>query len=184
LTIAPVTHRAYLPTRTRRLVEDGRVDVKEVLLPGVGLRFEFNTRGGDSIVVIVRRSGDFEIVVHDADAPDQPRQALRLADEEAYALAQILGAPRIAQQFADLTREVPGLHAGKILVGPESPVVDRPLGATRARTRTGASIVAIVREDQIFASPGPTEILCTGDVLVVIGTEDGIAGVKRIVDEG
>jgi TrkA domain protein len=92
-----VTHRAYLPTRTRRLVEDGRVDVKEV---------------------------------------------------------------------------------------PNSPFVDRLLGATRARTRTGASIVAIVREDQIFASPGPTEILSTGDVLVVIGTEDGIAGVKRIVDEG
>jgi hypothetical protein len=42
----------------------------------------------------------------------------------------------------------------------------------------------LLREDQIFASPGPTEILCTGDVLVVIGTEDGIAGVKRIVDEG
>jgi TrkA domain protein len=67
---------------------------------------------------------------------------------------------------------------------PNSPFVDRPLGDTRTRTRTGASIVAIVREDEIFASPGPAEIICSGDVLVVIGTEDGITGVKQIVDEG
>jgi TrkA domain protein len=184
LSIAPLTHRADWPTRMRHLVEDGRVDVQEVLLPGVGLRFEFSTREGDRIDVIVGRSGGFEFVVYDADAPDRPRPAFRLADEEAEALARILGAPRIAPQFADLTREVPGLHAGKILVGRKSPFVDRPLGETRARTRTGASIVAIVREDQILASPVPAEILCTGDVLVVIGTEDGIARVKQIVDEG
>jgi TrkA domain protein len=52
------------------------------------------------------------------------------------------------------------------------------------RTRTGASIVAIVREDQVLPSPGPAEILRSGDVLVVIGTEDGLAAVARIVDEG
>jgi TrkA domain protein len=52
------------------------------------------------------------------------------------------------------------------------------------RTRTGASIVAIVREDQVLPSPGPAEILRSGDVLVVIGTEDGLVAVARIVDEG
>jgi Trk K+ transport system NAD-binding subunit len=46
------------------------------------------------------------------------------------------------------------------------------------------SIVAIVREDQVLPSPGPAEILRSGDVLVVIGTEDGLAAVAHIVDEG
>ena len=55
----------------------------------------------------------------------------RLTDEEADALAQILGAPRIAERFADLTREVPGLNAGQVPIRPGSPFVDRPLGDTR-----------------------------------------------------
>jgi len=160
------------------------MDVKEVLLPGVGLRFEFDNRDGDRIGVVARRSGDFEIVVYPKDDPDRAQQVIRLAVDEAEALAQILGAPRIAERFADLTREVPGLDAGQVSIRVGGPFVDRPLGDTRARTRTGASIVAIVRDDHVLASPGPAEILRAGDVLVAIGTEDGIAGVEEIVAKG
>jgi TrkA domain protein len=160
------------------------MDVKEVLLPGVGLRFEFEIEDGDRIGVIARRSGDFEIVVYTGDDPDEARPIFRLTNEEADALAQILGAPRIAERFADLTREVPGLNAGQVEIRPGSPFVDRPLGDTRARTRTGASIVAIVRDDEVLASPGPSEMLRAHDVLVVIGTEDGITAVEHIVDKG
>jgi TrkA domain protein len=160
------------------------MDVKEVLLPGVGLRYEFDIEDGERIGVIARRSGDFELVVYTGDDPDQAQPVLRLTDEEAEALALILGAPRMAERFADLTREVPGLNAGQVEIRPDSPFVDRPLGETRARTRTGASIVAIVRKDEVLASPGPSETLRARDVLVVIGTEEGIAGVERIVDKG
>ena len=160
------------------------MDVKEVLLPGVGLRFEFDTRTGDRIGVVARRTGDFELVVYPKEDPDQAREAFRLTDEEAEALAQILGAPRIAERFADLTREVPGLNAGQVHIREGSPFVDRPLGDTRARTRTGASIVAIVRDEEVLASPGPAEPLRAGDVLVVIGTEDGLTGVENIVAKG
>jgi len=160
------------------------MDVKEVLLPGVGLRYEFDNRDGDRVGVIARRTGDFEIVLYERDDPDQARPVFRLTEDEAETLAQILGAPRIAERFADLTREVPGLEAGQVEIRPESPFVDLPLGDTRARTRTGASIVAIVRGDEVLASPGPSETLRRGDVLVVIGTEDGIAGVKQIVEQG
>ena len=135
------------------------MDVKEVLLPGVGLRFEFENRDGDRIGVVARRTGEFEVVVYPSDDPDQAQQVFRLTDDEADALAQILGAPRIAERFADLTREVPGLNAGQVTIRPGSPFVDRPLGDTRARTRTGASIVAIVRDEEVLASPGPAEML-------------------------
>lgn len=160
------------------------MDVKEVLLPGVGLRFEFDTRTGDRIGVVARRTGEFEMVVYPKEDPDQAREVFRLSEEEAEALAQILGAPRIAERFADLTREVPGLDAGQVRIREGSPFVGRPLGETRARTRTGASIVAIVRDDEVLASPGPAELLRAGDVLVVIGTADGISGVSTIVVDG
>jgi TrkA domain protein len=161
-----------------------RMEVKEVLLPGVGLRYEFDNADGNRIGVIARRSGDFEVVLYAAADPAQARPVFRLTDEEADALAQILGAPRMVERFADLTKEVPGLDAGQVEIIAASPFVDRPLGETKARTRTGASIVAIVRDEEVLASPGPDEVLHARDVLVVIGTEDGISNVRRIVDQG
>jgi TrkA domain protein len=157
------------------------VDVNEVLLPGVGLRYEFTTAGGDHIGIVALRSGEFELVSYESGDPDQSRPLLRLTAEEANTVAEILGAPRIAERFADLTKEVPGLAAGQIEVSPESRYVGRPLGDTRARTRTGASIVAIVRGEEVIASPGPDHVLQAGDILVVIGTEEGITAVDRLV---
>jgi TrkA domain protein len=160
---------------------DDVLHVNEILLPGVGLRYEFTNRDGDRLGIVARRDGDFEVVVYaDAD-PDESRPLFRLTSNEAEAVAEILGAPRIAERFADLTREVPGLSAGQIDVPPDSRYAGQPLGDTRARTRTGASIVAIVRDDSVIVSPLPTETIIAGDVLVVIGTDDGITGIREIL---
>lgn len=160
------------------------MDIKETLLPGVGLRYELDNSDGDRIGVIAYRRGDFEVLLYTADDPDAARRVFRLTDREAEALAQILGAPRMVESYADLTKEIPGLEAGQVEVGDASPYLGRPLGDTKARTRTGASIVAIVRDDQVLASPGPEEPLRAHDVLVVIGTADGIAAVRQLIDQG
>jgi TrkA domain protein len=160
------------------------MEVKEVLLPGVGLRYEFGTQDGNRIGVIARRGGDFEVVVYTKRDPDQAKRVFSLNDEEAEAFAQILGAPRMVERFADLTKEVPGLDAGQVEIRENSPFANRQLGDTKARTRTGASIVAIVRDEEVLASPGPDQVLHPHDILVVIGTERGIAGVQHIVDQG
>lgn len=160
------------------------MDVKEVLLPGVGLRYEFTSHKGDRIGIIARRGGDFDVVLYGPDDPDQARPLLHLTGDEAEAVAQILGAPRIAERFTELSRDVTGLETGQVHIVAGSPFVGRPLGDTRARTRTGASIVAIVRDDEVLASPGPAEMLQARDVLIVIGTQDGIAGVEQIIDKG
>jgi TrkA domain protein len=160
------------------------MDVKEVLLPSIGVRYEFTSHDGERIGIIARRSGDFEVVRYAGDDPDQAQPIFHFTDEEADAVAQILGAPRIAERFTELTREIPGLEAGQVHIRPGSPFAERPLGETRARTRTGASIVAIVRNEQVLASPGPAEMLHPDDVLVVVGTEAGIAKVVQLVDKG
>jgi TrkA domain protein len=161
------------------------MDVKETLLPGVGLRYEFSNADGDRLSVIAHRKGDFEVFLCTTPAdPDKARKLFRLSEREADALAQILGAPRMVESYADLTKEVPGLSAGQVPVPPTSRYASRPLGDTKARTLTGASIVAIVRGDQVMASPGPDELIEPHDVLVVIGTDDGIAGVRQLIDQG
>ncbi len=160
------------------------MDVRETLLPGVGLRYEFDNSDGDRIGVVAHRGGDFEVFLCNAGDPDRAQRLFRLREREADALAQILGAPRMVESYADLTKEVPGLEAGQVEVGASSPYAGRPLGDTKARTRTAASIVAIVRDEQVLASPGPREQLRAHDVLVVIGTADGITAVRQLVDQG
>jgi TrkA domain protein len=157
------------------------MDVTEVLLPGVGLRYEFTTEEGQRLGVVARRTGEFEFVAYASHDPDAVQALFRLSAEEADAITEILGAPRIAERFADLTREVPGLNAGQVEVTAGSPFVGQTLGSTRARTRTGASIVAIVRGEDVIASPGPAQTLRAGDILVVIGTQQGITGVEHII---
>ena len=157
------------------------MEIEELLLPGVGLRYEFVNHRGARVGVVALRSGGFELSLYESSDPDLASATFHLDTQEADALAQILGAPRISERFADLTREVPGLSSGQVEIKAGAAYVDRPLGDTRARTRTGASIVAIVRGDQVFASPGPEEILRAGDVLVVIGTSDGLSGVASLI---
>lgn len=160
------------------------MEIRETRLPGVGLRYEFDNADGDRIGVIAQRGGECEVLVYSGADPDTGRRVFRLTGDEAEALAQILGAPRMVESYADLTREIPGLNSGQVPVPAQSPYAGRKLGETRARTRTGASIVAVVRGDQVLASPGPDEVLNPRDVLVVIGTNDGIAAVRDLIDRG
>ena len=59
--------------------------------------------------------------------------------------------------------------------------VGRPLGDTRIRTRTGASIVAVLRDGQVVPSPDPSFVFATGDVVVVVGTRKALEEVTRIL---
>ena len=92
---------------------------------------------------------------------------------------QVLGAPRLTQRFADLSREVPGLESARISVREGSPFAGRTLGDTRARTLTGCSVVAIVRGADVVPSPAPGDRLIAGDVLVAIGSTTGLAQLDR-----
>jgi TrkA domain protein len=150
------------------------VEFVETLLPGVGVRYELTTRAGLLLGIVVRREGGVELAVYDRNDPDQAREVLRLDADEADAVAEVLGAPRVTQRFADLSREVPGLESARFSIRPGSPFDGRPLGDTRARTVTGCSIVAVVRGSEVLTAPGPQQTLHAGHVLVVIGSRHGL----------
>jgi TrkA domain protein len=157
------------------------MEVTEILLPGVGVRYEFQTVSGERVGVVAKRDGEFDFVRYERRDPDAAETLLTLTRDEADALADILGAPRIVERFADLTREIPGLVSATIDLPLGSRFDGKPLGDTRCRTLTGASIVAVVRGDHVIASPVPDEVLRGGDSLVVVGTTSGIEGVRNIL---
>ena len=155
------------------------MELEETLLPGVGVRYELVTDAGERLGIVVGREGGAEVSVYDARDPDLARSMLRLSPAEADALAEVLGAPRLTQRFADLSKEVPGLESGRIPIPAGSPFDGLALGDTRARTLTGCSIVAIVRDSDVVPSPGPEDVLRAGDVLVAIGSRSGLEHLSR-----
>ncbi|MCS6828010.1 MAG: cation:proton antiporter, partial [Caldilinea sp.] len=52
----------------------------------------------------------------------------------------------------------------------ESPLVGCSLNDAQVRSRTGATVVAILRDGRLIAPPEPTEVLQNGDLLAVMGS--------------
>lgn len=155
------------------------VEIQETALPGVGIRHDFLTTDGRRIGVISHRTGRRELFICDADDPDTPIEVIDLDREESGALADLLGGSRVVEQLSRLQQEVEGLAIDWIPIPTESPYAGRTLGETGARTRTGVSIVAILRQGTAAPAPGPDHTLAEGDTLVVVGTPNGI---KRLIE--
>lgn len=160
------------------------MEIEQTALPGIGLKHEFTSRAGRRIGVVSHRTGRRDLIIYDPDDPDSAREDIVLNDDEADALAELLGAPRIVQRLNHLHKQVEGLVSVQLPITGESPFADRQMGAARVRTRTGASIVAIVRAGRVITSPAPDLALLAGDVIVVVGTAESTAAVAEILATG
>lgn len=159
-------------------------DIHEVKLPGVGVRYEFETAEGNRIGVISHRTGLREIYVAARQDPDEFKRVLGLSPDDARTLAELLGATRVAQQLAELQQRIEGLVIDWLPVRDDSFYAGRTIGDARIRTRTGVSVVAIVRGEDAMPAPGPDEALSSGDYLVVVGTARGIEQVVELLRAG
>jgi TrkA domain protein len=160
------------------------MDVERVNLPGIGLQHVLTTARGRRIGLVSHHTGRRDLVVYDKDDPDSAVLSIALTNEEANTLAELLGTARVVERLADLRRQVEGLVTVQIIMAEGGPYVGRTLGDTAARTRTGASIVAVVRDRQVYASPRPDFHFAAHDVVVVVGTAEGTAAVATILTDG
>lgn len=155
-------------------------EVTETRLPGVGVRHEFSTAGGERVAVVSHRGGRRELVVYDRDDPDQCRTVLHLSDDDTRTMAEVLGAPHLSEAAASVQR-IEGLAIDWITVVPGSRFVGSSIGEGRFRTRTGASIVAVVRGDTTVPGPGPDYRFEAGDVAVAVGTTEGLRQLRELL---
>ena len=161
-----------------------RVRVEQTPLPGIGVRHDLVTSSGRTVGVVSHRNGRRDLVLYDVDDPDSSLASVPLTDDEAEALADVLGASLMLGQLAGLRQQAAGLLTEQVAITAGSPFVGRKLGDTRARTLTGVSIVAILREREVIASPAPSFVFEAGDVVVMVGTRKGLAGVTHILATG
>ena len=61
-----------------------------------------------------------------------------------------------------------------------SPLAGKRIGDLEVRTRTGASIVAVVRGEEVLTNPGPELTFAPGDTIGVLGTPDQRAALRDL----
>ena len=66
----------------------------------------------------------------------------------------------------------------------DSPLVGRTLGEAGIRSRTGASVVAVLRGGQVITNPGPELRFMAGDLVGLIGEAQQLAVVDRLMNGG
>jgi TrkA domain protein len=160
------------------------VNIEVTPLPGIGVRKDFALRDGRRIGVVSHRDGKLALILSKADDPDATLAELPLTVDEAGALANLLGAPQLVAQLDEEQRDLPGIRTGRLTVSSGSPYDGRTLGDTALRSRSGVSVVAIMRAGQVHPSPLPDFTLTAGDLLICVGTSEGLDRAFKFLNSG
>ncbi len=157
------------------------VRIERVDLAGIGFRDDIVTRDGSRLGGLTHRDGTREVAFFSAEDPDATLASLSITPAEANALAELLGEATLIDQLTKISETVPGIFTEQLSLPADSKYIDQELGDTHARTKTGVSIVAIVRDKKVIASPRPNQDLQSGDILVAVGTRPGLDALAEIL---
>jgi TrkA domain protein len=158
------------------------MEIQETTLPGVGRRHDLTTQRGNQLGVVSYRTGRRDLLLYDADDPDTCREVIRLSKEESDALADLLGAARLTGHLAELYQHLEGLAISWLTIRGDSPYAESTIADTQARSRTGVSIVAVLRGRTAFPAPEPSFAFQPGDTAVVVGTPAGVRTLTSLLD--
>ncbi|MDN5758824.1 MAG: potassium transporter TrkA [Tomitella sp.] len=160
------------------------MNVEVTPLPGIGVRKDFEVSARRRVGVVSHREGGLDLILSKVDDPDACMASVPLSAEEAATLSNLLGAPQLVEQLRDEHRDLPGLTTRHISVTDTSPFDGREMGDSQIRTRTGSSIVAVLRAGEIYPSPRPAFLVVGGDMLIIAVTAEGIEAAARILQRG
>lgn len=151
-------------------------DVRRVKLPGVGVLHTFVTDDGGKVGVIAHRSGHSDLITFsDAEEASAARKvSLRLNEDEAHTLAELLGGTRITESLDSLD-SIPGLSIDWFHVDYDDHIAGQPLGNLGSRGLVGLTVVAVVRGDSTNPAPDDHFKVFPGDTLVVAGSPEKVA---------
>ncbi len=148
-------------------------EVIETQLPGVGVRHDFTTRSGERLGMIVHRTGHRDLLVYDRDDPDACGLVLRLEEDDARTLADVLGAAHVTEEIARL-QSVAGLTIDWVPVTRASACAGARLHDLGAASERGATVVAVLRGEETISAPPLDFVLQEGDTAVAVGTAEGV----------
>ena len=148
---------------------------RETDLPGVGKRYTLELEDGGELTLIIHNTGRRELYIIEEDE-EEPTCVISLTEDEAKELGFLLAGTTyqpVAPERMELIMKEMVMEWVK--VGERSELVGRTIAQAQIRKKTGASIVAIIRGEDMLVNPDPsTTDIKSGDILVVAGTRQQI----------
>ncbi len=158
-------------------------EIHETRLPGVGIRFDFTTQAGERIGVIVHRNGRHELIVCSAEDPDVCRNVVRLEENEVRALAEILGQSHVTEEVQAMRLTMQELSIDWIPIHTKAPCASCTLSEANNKGEVPATIVALIRDEEMIPAPPADFLLKPGDTAIVVGTPTGIELFTTLLQE-
>ncbi|MVZ64941.1 potassium:proton antiporter [Sphingobacterium sp. DK4209] len=155
--------------------------VRESDLIGIGKKYQIETEAGDNMVVVIHDDGRRELYRHE-DEDNETHCVMTLSDEESRQVAGILGGLSYKPKALE-TIEVAldDLRIEWYKVESSNDGVNKSIGELEVRQRTGASIIAAIRDDETIINPGPDYVIQPGATLVIAGKLKNIKLLKEIL---
>jgi len=149
----------------------------------------------DAVIVAIGGNMEASILVTLMLKELQVRKVIAKASSEAHGkVLEKIGADRVIFPERDMAiRLAHSLVAGDIVdlievtpevsiaefVAPEK-ILNRPLRELHLRARFGVTILAIRRQEEVIPAPGGEDIICPGDVVVAIGTNEQLTRLREM----
>ena len=159
-------------------------NVQETTLPGVGVRHEFATKGGARLGVLSHRTGNRDLLLYSSKDPDACAKVVRLEEDDARALADLLGESRVTQNVLSMRQDVGDLAIDWLPINPTWYCSGCQIKDTGLRGSTGVVIVAVLRDGQMVRVPNDDFLLMPGDTAVVVGTRESIGQAQSLLQSG
>lgn len=158
------------------------MDVYETDLPGVGKRFELELRDDCSVVIVIHNNGQREVFKRrnpDADG----EELFKLTDSEARVVGSILEGAYFQPVSTDTTETIIGEDTiiEWFTLQEDSPFVGETIRESNIRQRTGVTVIAVQRDDDVTPSPDPDFGLRAGDVLITVGSQDNQTDLEELL---
>jgi TrkA domain protein len=157
------------------------LEIHETKLPGVGVRYEFVSKTGEHIGVILHRSGRRDVIVCGAEDPDACQDVLHLDEEETRALVEALGVSHVTEEASRLQLALGGLTIEWVGVTAGSDGDGHSVYEVEHLEQADASIVAVMRDGERIASPPSSFVLTSGDTAVLVGTREGVDVITALI---
>lgn len=149
------------------------MQIKMADLPGIGKKLSFITAEDNMVVLIIHHSGKRELYFFEDAEADEADFSINLTAGETREMgAQLLGATYQPIDIDTMKTFKKQLVMEWVELKPQSPITGKTLGEAKIRTRTGVTIVAIVRGEEVIVSPEIDEVLLAGDTLMGAGKSE------------
>lgn len=154
--------------------------LRSLNLPGVGTKYEFVTDKGDTVAIFFTKTG--AIQMYTLQQGCHTPSAAEMTPVEARRLGNILTGAIIEADQESVEIAFSALADLRITIHtyivPKS-VAGRTIEDLQIRAKTGATVIAVCRQDKNIINPPPSFVFEAGDAALVIGETDQLGSFER-----